>query len=477
MGNTFHNIPTLEAYEQCDFVEIGKEIFDKIQRNAFPIQNYKVYKFQKKVDIYNEKTRLFEQVLSCYYCIFGIFYQNYDLSWTWTRIPKYHHWKLERIKDENYYTWISGNTFSLIIYDTADLTEYINFCNRYNECIDNYTQMAIDTSLNIYKESIRDESIMKATFNFLKMLPENVFTDFTSHILFLYLITFHNMITNKYIDIPKEIDEQASSILRQHKDIANNYDFIYSSFAQFNDLISERFDISPSYCLLVVYLLLINQAAGYYTNRWEKEYDQNAECNNISEYVEHCVRNEILTEQDMYGVMLLSWSYIHSSADLEISIFEAYSTITNSIAQARKKTKSEAFAQKIFNDNETTRNSNDNVEITIDDIDLMTGVEFEQFLANMFAKKKFDVKTTKKSGDQGIDIIIEKNGTRTGIQAKCYGNNVGNSAIQEAVAGKRYYNLDKVMVITNNYFTTGAIELAKANNVILWDRNILKEKI
>ena len=56
MGNTFHNIPTLEAYEQCDFVEIGKEIFDKIQRNAFPIQNYKVYKFQKKVDIYNEKT-------------------------------------------------------------------------------------------------------------------------------------------------------------------------------------------------------------------------------------------------------------------------------------------------------------------------------------------------------------------------------------------------------------------------------------
>ena len=51
------------------------------------------------------------------------------------------------------------------------------------------------------------------------------------------------------------------------------------------------------------------------------------------------------------------------------------------------------------------------------------------------------------------------------------------TAIQEAFAGKNYYNCDKVMVITNNYFTSSAIELAKINNVVLWDRNILKEKI
>ena len=54
---------------------------------------------------------------------------------------------------------------------------------------------------------------------------------------------------------------------------------------------------------------------------------------------------------------------------------------------------------------------------------------------------------------------------------------VGNSAVQEAVAGKRYYNCDKIIVITNNYFTTSAITLAKVNNVILWDREILKDKI
>ena len=33
------------------------------------------------------------------------------------------------------------------------------------------------------------------------------------------------------------------------------------------------------------------------------------------------------------------------------------------------------------------------------------------------------------------------------------------------------------MVITNNYFTDAAIQLAKANNVELWDRNNLMQVI
>lgn len=55
--------------------------------------------------------------------------------------------------------------------------------------------------------------------------------------------------------------------------------------------------------------------------------------------------------------------------------------------------------------------------------------------------------------------------------------NCWNSAVQEAVVGKSYYHCDKVVVITNNYFTPSAKELAQSNDVILWDRDILKEKI
>ena len=107
----------------------------------------------------------------------------------------------------------------------------------------------------------------------------------------------------------------------------------------------------------------------------------------------------------------------------------------------------------------------------------MTGLEFENFISKLFIQMGYSAYTTKASGDQGIDVIAEKNGIKYGIQAKCYSVSVGNSSIQEAVAGKAYYSLDKVIVITNNIFTKAAIDLAQKNGVILWDRNVLKEKL
>lgn len=117
------------------------------------------------------------------------------------------------------------------------------------------------------------------------------------------------------------------------------------------------------------------------------------------------------------------------------------------------------------------------VKYTIDDIDIMTGVEFERFIESLFKKIGYSTKITKQSNDQGIDILVQKNNIKIGIQAKCYTNSVGNSAIQEVTAGKKYYNCNKVIVVTNNYFTKSAIELANINNVVLWDRHILKEKL
>jgi len=107
----------------------------------------------------------------------------------------------------------------------------------------------------------------------------------------------------------------------------------------------------------------------------------------------------------------------------------------------------------------------------------MDGIEFGNFIAHMFKQLGYTTEVTKATGDQGIDVIAEKNGMRIGIQAKCYTGTVGNSAIQEVVGGKELYHTDKVMVVTNRYYSQSAEMLASANGVILWDRNILKEKI
>ncbi len=114
---------------------------------------------------------------------------------------------------------------------------------------------------------------------------------------------------------------------------------------------------------------------------------------------------------------------------------------------------------------------------SIVDIDLMSGAEFEKFIAELLNKFGFNAQATKLSGDQGVDVIATKNDIKIAIQTKCYSMPVGNNAIQEAVAGKAYYHADKCMVITNSIFTKSAKNLAKANDVELWDREVLIEKL
>ena len=108
-----------------------------------------------------------------------------------------------------------------------------------------------------------------------------------------------------------------------------------------------------------------------------------------------------------------------------------------------------------------------------DDIDTMSGYEFEEFLKRLFRCMGYEVEETKLSGDQGADLIISKRGKRIVVQAKRYKGKVGNKAIQETVAAVNFYKADKGMVVTNSRFTQAAIKLAKANNIELVDREKL----
>ena len=103
----------------------------------------------------------------------------------------------------------------------------------------------------------------------------------------------------------------------------------------------------------------------------------------------------------------------------------------------------------------------------------MNGVEFEQYVGKLLTYQGYMVSFTKTSGDYGIDIIAVKGDERTGIQAKRYSGSVGRAAISDAVAGKRQYNCNRTMVVTSNYFTREAKQLAYANYCKLIDREKL----
>jgi HJR/Mrr/RecB family endonuclease len=88
----------------------------------------------------------------------------------------------------------------------------------------------------------------------------------------------------------------------------------------------------------------------------------------------------------------------------------------------------------------------------------------------IYQSQGYIVKETPKTGDQGADVFIEKAGERSVVQAKLYGHPVGNKAVQEVVAARIYYGCQYAIVVSNNFFTPSAKELARSSNVKLVDQ-------
>lgn len=108
------------------------------------------------------------------------------------------------------------------------------------------------------------------------------------------------------------------------------------------------------------------------------------------------------------------------------------------------------------------------------DFDSMDGLAFEKYCGALLSLNGYDqVQVTQGCGDQGIDILAERDGVKYAIQCKRYKGNVGNDAVQEALAGKNFYDCHVAVVLTNQHFTASAQALAKKTGVLLWGRETL----
>ncbi|MHA1213355.1 MAG: restriction endonuclease, partial [Candidatus Heimdallarchaeota archaeon] len=79
--------------------------------------------------------------------------------------------------------------------------------------------------------------------------------------------------------------------------------------------------------------------------------------------------------------------------------------------------------------------------------------------------------------DYGADLILERFGERTVVQAKRRKQSIGVKAVQEVATAKKYYSAHKALVVISSTFTKNAKELAKSNNVELWNRTQLVQEI
>lgn len=231
-----------------------------------------------------------------------------------------------------------------------------------------------------------------------------------------------------------------------------------------------------------VYFIIRNGIVKYYYELYKSEftYEMLDDIFRNNEWEHSYFQAHIFS--DLHALYTFYYAYTH---DIFTPLFPLYDKTKIEIEEARSRL-SQAKSENFYFDE---ANEEINIDLPpysgfcknnltlIEKIDCMSGKEFESFIATLFQKKGFKVLQTPLSGDFGIDVIIENSFIKIGIQTKCYNDKVSNSAVQEAVTGIKHYNLDKAMVITNNYFQPSAIALAKDNNVILWDRDKLLQEI
>ena len=109
----------------------------------------------------------------------------------------------------------------------------------------------------------------------------------------------------------------------------------------------------------------------------------------------------------------------------------------------------------------------------------LSGIPFEEFLAEVLREHGYRVELTTASNDQGVDLIAMSGNHRIAIQAKGYpsGSSVGNDAVLKVAGGMKFYNCNRCAVITNSYFTSQAMQAASGVDCDLVDAGLMPKLI
>lgn len=109
----------------------------------------------------------------------------------------------------------------------------------------------------------------------------------------------------------------------------------------------------------------------------------------------------------------------------------------------------------------------------MNEINEMSGIEFEGLCQKMLQKLGFSVETTKQSGDGGIDLVAQNHtpllkGTYV-VQCKRYAGSVGEPVVRDLYGVVTSERANKGILITTGSFTLSAMRFAEGKNIELID--------
>ncbi|MCR4901412.1 MAG: restriction endonuclease [Butyrivibrio sp.] len=111
-------------------------------------------------------------------------------------------------------------------------------------------------------------------------------------------------------------------------------------------------------------------------------------------------------------------------------------------------------------------------------IDEMSSEEFVAWLKVFFEHNGFVVKQTQKDPKFGVSLIMVKKTEYKRVhpetyivQARRYTSDVDVDGVKKALAAQRFYETDRCIICTNQYYTEDAYALARQKGVVLMNRD------
>ena len=472
-SSLLNSIHTVEEYIDIDMGNYFKEAALSTSHIGFTACKHNVYYCDDSGDWYLAR--------DFYYNEFGVFYRDASGNITTTHTPHFIEQKYEELPHiwaDRKLVYVVGINQQSSIYGFTSKDEVEDFMrsrDRYNQFIEEMTSQAHLNIEHLYHELSQREELQMAVQNLPGMIPDVFYTNTGMHGMYLYFVQWKSKIAGHYIDLQEGLRQNLQELIEQDDQLNQFVVESLQPFVMFEDILHDTYGVNKYYTTLLTHLLIRNALIGHYSDIWKDKYTPSIVTDSPEAYMTWCYKEGIVSLSDDESISNLAWFLLQTEDNMHRTIHTLIRQITDHLQNAEKEQVKESFVQRLFQPQE--EDSPQTCHYSIDDIDLMTGSEFETFVSNLFFRMGFSTTTTPASHDYGIDVIAEKESMRIGIQAKCYSSTVGTSAIQEATAGLSFYQLNKAIVITNNVFTSGAIKLAQANNVVLWDRDILEAKI
>jgi hypothetical protein len=103
----------------------------------------------------------------------------------------------------------------------------------------------------------------------------------------------------------------------------------------------------------------------------------------------------------------------------------------------------------------------------IDQLTSMSGIEFEQWVANLFRAAGWDTEQTPVTGDHGIDLIVHKRGATSVVQCKRWLDPVGEAVVRDMYGALMSFGARHGFVIAPTSFTEQACKFAAGKPISL----------